>query len=257
MTTPPRSLPGLLVAVPLVLLALTVCGWADSDENYVVQGSIRLGEVWDGPEQKLYSQGNEELIIRDFFRDRRSGFFLDVGSSQPITNSTTYYLEKHLGWSGIAIDALAEYARGYEESRPRTRFFSYIVTDHGGTRERFYRIRGAPELSSTIEGRQWAGEALPADVVEVPTITLDGLLEREGVERIDFLSMDIEGGEPKALAAFDLARYRPELICIGAYRKEAMYDDYFGPLGYERLAKYHKYDYVNLYYTPVEAEGGS
>ena len=26
---------------------------------------IPVGEVWPGPEQKLYSQGNEELLIRD------------------------------------------------------------------------------------------------------------------------------------------------------------------------------------------------
>lgn len=30
--------------------------------------------------QKLYSQHDEELIIRHFFDDRRDGFFVDVGS---------------------------------------------------------------------------------------------------------------------------------------------------------------------------------
>ena len=32
-----------------------------------------------GTEKTLYSQHDEELIIRDFFQDRREGFFLDVG----------------------------------------------------------------------------------------------------------------------------------------------------------------------------------
>ena len=66
-----------------------------------------------GVEEKLYSQGNEELIVRDFFQDRRGGFFLDVGAAHFKRNSTTYYLDKHLGWSGIAIDALKEYAPDY------------------------------------------------------------------------------------------------------------------------------------------------
>ena len=57
--------------------------------------------------QKLYSQHNEELVIRHFFEDRKDGFFVDVGAFVPIQTSTTYYLEKHLGWSGIAVDALA------------------------------------------------------------------------------------------------------------------------------------------------------
>ena len=248
---------GIFVAASASLLALAACAEGESDVEYVMQGTVPLGEVWGGPEEKLYSQGNEELIVRDFFEDRTGGFFVDVGAADPIERSTTYYLEERLGWSGIAIDALEEYAPGYAKSRPRTRFFSYIVTDHVGTREKFYRIRGAPELSSTIEGRRWGNETLPADTLEVPTITLDALLEQEGVGRIDFLSLDIEGGEPKALAAFDIERYRPQLICIGAFKKEAKWDAYFELLGYERLEKYARYDFVNLYYTPIAGDGGT
>ena len=61
-----------------------------------------------GTEKKLYSQFDEELIIRDFFQDRRGGFFLDVGAADPDVNNTTYYLEKNLGWSGIGVDALPD-----------------------------------------------------------------------------------------------------------------------------------------------------
>jgi hypothetical protein len=31
-----------------------------------------------------------------------------VGAAHPVRNSTSYYLEKHLGWTGIAIDALLD-----------------------------------------------------------------------------------------------------------------------------------------------------
>jgi hypothetical protein len=51
-------------------------------------------------EKKLYSQWNEELLIRDFFGDRRDGTFLDVGCADYKRLSTTYYLEERLGWSG-------------------------------------------------------------------------------------------------------------------------------------------------------------
>jgi hypothetical protein len=46
------------------------------------------GEILAG--KALYSQKNEELVIRDFFRDRRGGFFLDVGCAFPKNGSTTY-----------------------------------------------------------------------------------------------------------------------------------------------------------------------
>ena len=84
-------------------------------------GRALAGEIVER-EKKIYSLGNEEIIIRDFFDDRRNGVFLDVGAFHYAMVSNTYYLEEHLGWSGIGVDALAEFALGYIENRPRTRF---------------------------------------------------------------------------------------------------------------------------------------
>src|SRR6267143_495697 len=51
-----------------------------------------------------YSEHAEEWLIRDFFRDQRGGFFVDVGSYDYKKFSNTYYLDQVLGWSGLAID---------------------------------------------------------------------------------------------------------------------------------------------------------
>ena len=94
---------------PLVAL-LTVCGLAVSTCNNEEAANSILTEG-----RKLYSQNDEELIIRDFFQDRRGGFFVDVGCYDWKDLSTTYYLEKHLGWSGIGIDANDALQAGYEQ----------------------------------------------------------------------------------------------------------------------------------------------
>ena len=54
-----------------------------------------------GPEHSSY--GPEEWIARDFFDDKRDGFFVDVGANHYKDTSNTYYLETGLHWSGIAI----------------------------------------------------------------------------------------------------------------------------------------------------------
>jgi FkbM family methyltransferase len=198
----------------------------------------------------LCSQGNEELIIRHFFQDRREGFFVDVGSWHWRNLSTTYYLEHHLGWSGIAIDALPGLAEDYRRHRPRTRFFQYIVTDHSGTVESFYV---AGPLSSTA--KDWAKALAKRPVVpqeiKVPTITMTELLDRNGVKKIDFVSMDIEGGELAALAGFDIARFKPELLCVetGGILREGT-RRWFADHGYEEIERYHEHDPVNLYFRP-------
>jgi hypothetical protein len=75
---------------------------------------------------KLYSHFTEELIIRHALDDMRNGFYLDVGCFDWKIDSNTLYLEEHLGWSGIAIDAQAYFAEGWKANRPRARFFSYL-----------------------------------------------------------------------------------------------------------------------------------
>jgi hypothetical protein len=75
------------------------------------------------------SQGPEEWIVRDFFDDARGGVFVDVGASDHRDNSNTWRLETYLGWSGVAIDAQAQYADGYRTNRPRTLFVPVFVSE--------------------------------------------------------------------------------------------------------------------------------
>jgi len=210
--------------------------------------------------QKLYSQNNEELIIRDFFNDRKGGIFLDVGCAHYMEMSTTYYLERHLEWQGVAVDALAEFAAGYAQNRSNTKFFNFIVTDHSGQRELFYRLISAPGLSSdnknsTQKAAEYFQVPKEYQVISVPTITLTELLGKNGISKIDFLSLDIEGAELKALAGFDIQRFKPELVCIEV--RPGFSDkilDYFNAHSYERIDKYLKYDNANWYFRPKDSE---
>ena len=49
--------------------------------------------------------------------------------------------------------------------------------------------------------------------IEVQTLKIDDLVEREGVQKIDFIKMDVEGSERRALegAARTIRRFRPKL----------------------------------------------
>jgi len=205
--------------------------------------------------KSLYGQGKSELVIRHFFRDRRNGFFVDIGCFEPKKFSTTYYLEEHLGWSGIGVDALEHLAPMWKEQRPRSKFFSYVVTDRSGETVTFWEFGG---ISSTERENIKTWEKIKErdykeKPVQHPTITMNDLLEREGVEKIDFLSMDINGTEPTALAAFDIKRYRPDLVHIEVHkRNREKIMKYFLDNGYERIDEYLPYELVNWYFKPVE-----
>jgi FkbM family methyltransferase len=204
--------------------------------------------------RQQFSQHKEELIIRHFFGDWRGGFFLDVGCARPRADNNTYYLEDYLGWSGIAVDALGEYAPLWRKKRPRSEFFNFFVSDHSDDVTPFYRSE-LPGLSSylrqAVDRGTPEGARLKFTQIRVPTITLTRLLEANGVSKIDLLSMDIEGAEPLALAGFDIDRFRPELVCVEVKPPvRGQIQRYFDSHGYVRLSQYDAYDLVNYYYAP-------
>jgi hypothetical protein len=201
---------------------------------------------------RRHSMGLEEWFVLDFFDNARGGIFVDVGAWEPIKGSNTYRLENDLGWSGLAIDALEDLSPAYAAARPRTRFVAAFVTDTDSGESVLHVPSGLTEVASGSESfvRIFATPGTPR---RVRNRTLDRILSETGVSRIDFLSMDIELGEPTALAAFSIRRYRPRLVCVeahGATRQQIL--DYFARHGYVLLGRYLPYDRVNLYFAPIE-----
>ena len=204
-----------------------------------------------GPEH--FSEREEEWMIRDFFQDRRGGVFVDVGAHHYKSSSKTYYLESRLGWSGLAIEPQREFAEEYAKYRPQTKFLPFFVSDTSNATARLYIIRGMASVASSDDAFV-KSFGKPDEVREVPTITLTDLLETERVGRIDFLSMDIELHEPKALKGFDIDRFRPALVCVEALpqvRQQIL--NYFALHRYVLVGKYVWVDLENMYFAPLDS----
>ena len=197
----------------------------------------------------LYSQGYEELIVRDFFDDAWRGTFVDVGAGHYRDDSNTYFLEQRRGWHGIAVDANADYAADYARFRPHTAFINAFASDRAGALADF-AIAQNPVFSS-------GARALPPDAVvrrvKVPTTTLDRILDQHHIRRFDFLSIDVEGAELAVLRGLDLRRYRPWLICIeiDPAARESIYA-HLHAAGYRELEVYHALNEWNAYFTPAQ-----
>jgi hypothetical protein len=75
--------------------------------------------------------------------------------------------------------------------------------------------------------------ATPKKVINVPTRTLDRILEQAGSPAaFDFLSMDVEGPEIDALRGFDIARWQPKLILIEGHVADFSKHRYLNAAGY-------------------------
>ena len=54
--------------------------------------------------KKQYSCFGEDIFIKDFFKNDKEGFYVDVGSYHPFFWNNTYLLYKKK-WNGVNIDA--------------------------------------------------------------------------------------------------------------------------------------------------------
>jgi FkbM family methyltransferase len=199
------------------------------------------------------SRNHEEWIIRDFFQDRREGVFLDVGANDYRKESNTHFLEVVLGWSGIAVDANADFGPDYSKHRPRTRFVAMFASSVADSTVQFFVPHTDHLVASS--NRKFAESLLESTKPRtVPTTTLNAVLDQAKIDRIDFLNMDIELAEPQALAGFNIGRFRPSLVCIEAHldvRQQIL--DYFATNGYVLIGKYLRADPYNLYFKPIDS----
>jgi FkbM family methyltransferase len=249
-----------LLSLVLGNLAVAGCRSPEPEAQAIPEGKAAPNPVVSAAEMEYfrkkygpshYSEREEEWMIRDYFQDRRDGFFVDVGAHHFKSASKTYYLEEKLGWSGLAIEPQREFAEEYTKYRPRTKFLPFFVSDVSNEKARLYVLNKMRSVaSSNSDFVKQFGQ--PDEVREVPTITLTDLLDAQGIKKIDFLSMDIELHEPQALKGFDIARFSPSLVCIEALapvRQQIL--DYFARHDYVIVGKYVWVDLENLYFEPL------
>ena len=241
-----RSRFDILEVALMCVLVSVVTGWL----VHSLKGNEEESALRERYGDAHFSEGPEEWAIRDFFGDRRKGFFVDVGANDYRHYSKTYYLETELGWRGLAIEPQTVFAADYATHRPRTKFLPFFVSDTSNEQARMYVLASNRVVTSGNKAFVERYGSNPEEVTAT-TITLNDLFAAEKVERIDFLSIDIELWEPKALAGLDIDRYKPALVCIEALPEVRQFIlDYFARHGYVVVGKYLRADEQNLYFTP-------
>lgn len=126
----------------------------------------------------------------------KAGFYVDIGAMRPDANSNTSFL-RDMGWHGVVIDGHPE-CKEFWKDIPNARFAEALVSD--GHKQVVFKSNGPCSRIADHDG--WEASAYP----------LAYILSGMGVERIDFLSIDIEGEEYNAMTTFDFERFKPQII---------------------------------------------
>lgn len=164
-------------------------------------------------------EAEEKALVRRYFGNASRGFYVEVGANEPASDfSQTWHLEK-MGWRGILIEPNRELFDAIVKQRPGSK--AYNVACSSPDKVGFAELKipfmadgaldtGKAALEVEIDHAGFASYRTE----RVRVVTLDSILEGNNVERIDFLSIDVEGTELDVLKGLNLERYRPRLILL-------------------------------------------
>jgi FkbM family methyltransferase len=164
-----------------------------------------------------YAQNFEDVMISRLFPTDYRGFYVDIGAADPEYLSVTCHFYNH-GWSGINVEPSVRLYPLLCAARPRDINLQCAVGSAAG-RCTFYEFPQITE-NSTIErvvADRLAKTGQSPVTREVEVIPLGELCDRHVDGRtIDFMKIDVEGGELGVLQGADWTRYRPRLLVVEA-----------------------------------------
>lgn len=192
------------------------------------------------------SQYAQDRYVNDrFFHNKREGVFVDIGASDGVTGSNSYFFEKELGWRGICVEPIPSSFAKLEKARS-CRLVHGAVSDRPGTASFLY-VEDIPELSGLVAtyhprhlervGRELAEIEGTMSTMEVPCFCLGDLLDEEGITHVDFLSLDTEGSELAILKSIDFDRFSIDVIAVENNYHNPEYHSFLASKGYRLITR--------------------
>jgi len=163
-----------------------------------------------------HSMSGEDLILKHIFgKNKRSGFYVDIGCNNPIQKSNTSKLYIK-GWQGICADGNAALIRKFRKIRRRDICLHAIVSDERKEMI-FYQDKKEHEYSSVDAelGAKLKAENKNLVEIKMTSTTLADIFDQYLENRkIDLLCVDVEHHDLQVLRGNNFEKYRPRIICV-------------------------------------------
>lgn len=168
-------------------------------------------------QQECYSQEGEDLVLSRFFAGKKDGFYIDVGAHHPFRFSNTALFHQR-GWKGVNIDPTPGTAILFDRYRPLDVNIECGISTASESLEFFtFNEPALNTFDSEIAAEHAAGgKWKQLDKKMVPNRTLKEVLDTHlpKGQKIDFLTIDVEGFDYEVLSSNDWSKYLPEVIVI-------------------------------------------
>jgi FkbM family methyltransferase len=194
-----------------------------STNEHAYRGMLRQ-KIWDCERsffwnEKYTSQaGQDKIIKKKFFGEKKNGFFIEIGAYDGISGSNCYHFEKFLNWGGIAIEPSKIQFDKLKKNR-KCKVLNNAISDEVKEVEFIEVIEGLTQMSGINDSFfnrniNIISNNQPSKTksISLKTITFDEIMPKN--TDVDYLSIDIEGGEMNLLKSIDFKINNIKVISV-------------------------------------------
>jgi len=164
-----------------------------------------------------FSQSGEDYNVRNIFKEKRDGFYVDIGAYHPFNVSNTVLLYLFYNWKGINIDAMPGSMETFRKYRKRDINLEFAVSSQ--QEELTYYIIDETSTMNTFS-REFLEENNVLELVQkeikINAYPLSEILDKylPADKNIDLLNIDVKSMELKVLQSNNWEKYRPKCIIM-------------------------------------------
>ena len=216
-----------------------------STNEHAFRGMIRQ-KIWDCERsffwnEKYTSQaGQDKMIKKKFFDGKKNGFFVEIGAYDGINGSNCYHFERFLNWDGIAIEPSNIQFEKLKKNR-KCKVLNNAISDEVKEVEFIEVTEGLTQMSGINDSSfkrniDIISNNQPSKTksINLKTITFDEIVPKN--KDIDYISIDIEGGEMNLLKSIDFKINNIKVISVeNNTPKEQNFKNFFEEINFTYL----------------------
>lgn len=199
--------------------------WSLDPGAFLPELNARMKEFDIKRDIRFYSQQDEDKYIIQYLLKNKitNGTFLEIGACDGVLYSNTKTLEDFFGFSGILIEPQPAFYNNLIKNRPNCECYNYAVSDSSLPFVEFIGNNaegGITESMNVDKYPHWKS-------YEVPNIWMKDILAKSRFKYVDFMIIDVEGGELPLLKSIDFT-FPIGCIIIEAHSGEQEKNRIFG-----------------------------
>ncbi|MCP5088761.1 MAG: FkbM family methyltransferase [Rhodobacteraceae bacterium] len=167
-----------------------------------------------------FSQAGQDRFVDQLLGQKSGGIFVDIGGYDGVTGSNTLFFEMFRGWSGVMVEPSPTQLAQAKKVR-RCACLGCAVAGQRGTAEFMEITQGYTQMSGFLDSydrdllaRVRSDARHQETIHSLEKMPLADILEEQQLGKVDFLSLDVEGGELDILRSFAFGDFEIDVWSI-------------------------------------------